>query len=137
MMRILLDTDVVLDYLLDREPFAAASGAIWQAGEQGQLEIYVAAITPINVFYIARKLKGEAVARGLVASLVTTARMCTLDQAILTAALSSSMPDYEDAVQATTANTYQLDGIVTRNFQDYVGSPVPVMSPADMVSRLD
>ena len=97
-MRILLDTDVVLDYLLDREPFAAASGAIWQAGEQGRLEIYVSAITPINVFYIARKLKGETVARSLVASLVTTSRTCTLDQTILTAALSSSMRDYSQCL---------------------------------------
>jgi predicted nucleic acid-binding protein len=120
MMRILLDTDVVLDYLLDRAPFAAAASVIWQAGEQGRLEIFVAAITPINVFYIARKLKGETVARSLVASLVTTSRTCTLDQTILTSALSSPMRDYEDAVQATSAGAYQLDGIVTRNFADYV-----------------
>jgi predicted nucleic acid-binding protein len=130
MMRILLDTDVVLDFLLDRAPFAAAASAIWQAGEQGRLEIFVSAITPINVFYIARKLKGEAVARSHVASLVTMARTCTLDHTILTLALSSPMRDYEDAVQATSADAYQLDGIVTRNFADYV------RSPADMVSRL-
>jgi predicted nucleic acid-binding protein len=65
MMRILLDTDVVLDYLLDRAPFAAAASDIWQASEQGKLENFVSAITPINVFYIARKRKGETVARNL------------------------------------------------------------------------
>jgi predicted nucleic acid-binding protein len=136
MMCVLLDTDVVLDYLLDRAPFAAAASVIWQAGEQGRLEIFVPAITPINVFYIARKLKGEALARSLTESLVTTARTCTLDHMILTLALASPMRDYEDAVQATSADAYQLDGIVTRNFTDYERSPVPVLSPEDVVSRL-
>ena len=57
-MRVLLDTNVVLDFLLDREPFADAAAALWEAGRNGQIENYVSALTPVNVFYIARKLKG-------------------------------------------------------------------------------
>lgn len=50
MMRVLLDTNVVLDYLLDREPFAEAAAAVWEAHRQGQIEAYLAAITPVNIF---------------------------------------------------------------------------------------
>jgi predicted nucleic acid-binding protein len=74
MMRILLDTDVVLDYLLDRAPFAAPASAIWQASEQGRLEIFVSAITPINVFYIAL--------RGIGRSALATEANCWLEYAL-------------------------------------------------------
>jgi predicted nucleic acid-binding protein len=55
--RVLLDTNVVLDFLLDRVPFADAAAALWQANDVGEITAYVSAITPINVFYIARKLR--------------------------------------------------------------------------------
>lgn len=51
-MRVLLDTDVILDLLLDRAPFADAAAALWLAHEREQLNAYIAAITPINLFYI-------------------------------------------------------------------------------------
>ncbi len=65
-MRVLLDTNVVLDFLLDRPPFAEAAAYLWQANEEGRIEAYVSVITPVNVFYIARKLKGAPVAKQLV-----------------------------------------------------------------------
>ena len=63
MKYLLLDTDVILDLYLDREPFADAAAALWQAHEAGHITAYVSAITPINLFYVARKLKGFAIAR--------------------------------------------------------------------------
>ena len=70
MIRVLLDTNVVLDFLLDREPFAEAAAAVWEANRKGRIETYVSAITPVNVFYVARKLKGIETARQLVESLL-------------------------------------------------------------------
>jgi predicted nucleic acid-binding protein len=66
MMRALLDTNAVLDFLLDRPTFAEAAAAIWEALVQKRFAGYVAAITPINLFYIARKLKGAEMARATV-----------------------------------------------------------------------
>lgn len=65
-MRALLDTNIVLDFLLDRPPFAEAAAAIWDALAQKRFEGYVSAITPVNLFYIARKLKGAEMARASV-----------------------------------------------------------------------
>ena len=137
MIRVLLDTDIVLDFLLDRQPFAAAAKSIWLAGEQVRADLYVAAITPINVFYIARKLKDEGTARLLVSSLLRACRICTFDQTLLLAALASPIRDYEDAAQATAAEFYQPDAVVTRNVQDYSVSPVQVLSPVELVSQLN
>ena len=136
MIRVLLDTDVVLDYLLDRKPFAEAAGQLWTAGEHNRIEIYVSAATPLNLFYIAAKLQGAPHARNLVASLLRSCRICTLDQATFVAAQNSALRDYEDAVQAITADFYQLDYVVTRNVEDYKGAPVAVIQPAALATQL-
>lgn len=136
MISVLLDTDVVLDFLLDRQPFAAAARSIWQAGAQGRADLYIAAITPINVFYIVQKAKGEGTARLLVSDLLQACRVCTCDHTLLLAALASSMRDFEDATQVAAAEFYQLDTIVTRNVQDYTESTVSVLSPGEFVARL-
>lgn len=136
MISVLLDTDVVLDFLLDRQPFAAAARSIWQAGAQGRADLYVAAITPINVFYIVQKVRGASTARLLVSTLLRACRVCTCDHTLLLAALASSMRDFEDATQVAAAEFYQLDAIVTRNVQDYIESTVSVLSPAELASQL-
>ena len=76
MTRVLLDTNVVLDFLLDRVPFADAAAALWQANDAGDITAYVSAITPVNVFYIARKLKGVETARRLVEPIDRLPRVC-------------------------------------------------------------
>ncbi len=135
-MRALLDTDVILDILLDREPFAEAASALWQANQHGDFEGYISAITPINVFYIARKLKGAEIARRAVTDLLAGLRVCTVDQMILQAAIALPLTDYEDAVQYASATANQVNVIVTRNVEDYKGTLIPVMLPLDFLNDL-
>ncbi len=136
MMRALLDTDVVLDLLLDRPPFADTAEALWEAHRQGRFVAFVSPITPVNVFYLTRKLKGAAAARQAVAALVATVAVCSVDQAVLAAALALPFADFEDAVQHASAQAAGLDAIVTRNLADYVGATLPVYSTADFLDRL-
>jgi predicted nucleic acid-binding protein len=135
MMRILLDTDVLLDLMLDRPGFADAAAILWQAHEQERLEAYVSAITPVNVYYIARKLKGAEIARQAVRDVVTTLRVCPLDHAALVGALDLPFADYEDAVQHASAVALQLDGIVTRNTEDYRGATITIYSPVELAKQ--
>ncbi len=135
-MRVLLDTNVVLDFLLDRPPFAEAAAYLWQANEEGRIEAYISVITPVNVFYIARKLKGALVARQLVESLLATCRVCGPDREMLIAALSLPLKDFEDAVQVVSAQAEAVDAFVTRDPSDYAGVAFPVLSPLACVERL-
>jgi len=135
-MRVLLDTNVILDFLLDRLPFADAATAVWLASEQGQFEGYVSAITPVNVFYIARKIKGVDAARQMVDGLLSACQVCPIDLPILQSALTLPMRDYEDAVQHASASAIQIDAIVTRNLKDYTGATLPVFSPEDFLKQL-
>src|SRR5207245_5075376 len=104
-----------LDHLLARQPFATEATAIWQANRRVLFRLHVSAITPINVFYIARKLRGAEEARRIVASLLAACHVCSVDQETLQSALSLQMRDFEDAVQAACATASQLAAIVTRD----------------------
>ncbi len=136
MTRVLLDTNVVLDFLLDRPPFADAAAALWQANEDGRIEAFVSVITPVNVFYVARKLKGTQTARLLVESLLAACRVCAPDREMLLTALSLPLKDFEDAVQVVSAQAETLDAVVTRDPDDYKGITFPVLSPAICLEHL-
>ena len=133
MTRVLLDTDVILDVLFDRPQFVEPAAILWEAHEQGKIEGHISAITSVNVFYIARKLKDVETAKLAVTRLIGTFRICAVNQSILQQAMLLPLSDYEDAVQLATAITYQLDAIITRNLKDYQKSPRPVFSPADFL----
>ncbi len=135
-MRVLFDTDVVLDLLLDREPFAEAAAALFELHERGAVDAYVSGITAVNVFYVTRKLKGTSAARTAVGELLSALEVCPFDRNVLTAAHASAFSDYEDAVQHASAEASRLDAIVTRNLGDYRNAALPVLSPADLLKRL-
>jgi predicted nucleic acid-binding protein len=135
-MNLLIDTDVVLDLLLKRQPFFTDAVTLWQAADQGRFERYVAAITPINVFYIARKANGAAAAHRVIDELLAVVRVAPVDAAILQAASSSGFADFEDAVQIAAAQAIGVDAIVTRNLADYAGAQLPTYAPADILRRL-
>lgn len=136
-MRVLLDTDVVLDVIMAREPFAPEAAELLDLSEQGAFDAYVSAITPLNVFYVARKAKSHADLRRAVQELLQTVSVCTIDESILTDAFALPFGDYEDAVQHCCATANNLEGIVTRNLKDYKNATLPVFSPTDFPKKLE
>ncbi len=136
MTRVLLDTNVVLDFLLDRAPFADAAAALWKANEQGRIEVYVSVITPVNIYYIARKLKGATAARRLVESLLAACHICGPDRDLLLSALTLPLKDFEDAVQVVSAQAEALDALVTRDPKDFEGVNFRILSPSACLEQL-
>lgn len=136
MTRVLLDTNVVLDIILDREPFVEAAAELWELNREGRFTGYISTITPVNVFYVTRKIKGVDVAQQAVTKLVTSLQICLIDSACLQKAVTSALIDYEDAVQYEAAVANGLDAIVTRNVKDYRAAALPVFSPDDFLNQL-
>lgn len=134
-MRVLLDTNVILDLFLDRAPFADAAATLWLAHEREQLSVYVAAITPVNLFYIARKLRDEKKAREAVVELLATLNVCAIDQGMLKSALSLPFRDYEDAVQHAAANAAGVEAIITRNVKDYSAATLQIFTPEEFIQQ--
>lgn len=135
-MRVLLDTDVVLDYVLEREPFVHAASELLELIAQGACDGYVSGVTPVNVFHLGRKLKGAAETRRVIGELFALVRVCPIGDRVVRAALALSFADYEDAVQHECAAAAGMDAIVTRNLGDYKNARLPVYSPTDLINLL-
>jgi predicted nucleic acid-binding protein len=135
-MRVLLDTDVILDVITARLPFTAKAAELLDLSEKGAFEAYISALTPLNVFYIARKAKSSANLRESIKELLQAVKVCPLNDAILSAAFAMPFSDYEDAVQHCCATAAGLEAIVTRNVSDYKNSTLPVFTPTEFLSHI-
>ncbi len=135
-MRALIDTNIILDILFQRQPHVEPAAALWLACEQGRFEGFISAITPVNVFYIARKQVGREKARELVADILSVFKICSLDIQELQLALKLPILDFEDAVQVACAQSNGIDWIVTRNQVDFSASPLSIVSAQDFLKKL-
>ena len=135
-MRVLLDTDVILDFLLKREPFFANADEIFVRLQNKEFRAFISAITPINAFYTTRKEKGKDIAFIAVEGLLKLVEVCRTNKSVLQNAFTLNFTDFEDAVQCASAIAENLDAIVTRNAKDYKNSPVKIYSPTEFLQIL-
>ena len=130
-MRVFIDTNVVLDFLLEREPFVEDAVRLFAKIDAGEIAGFIAATTITNIYYIIRKAAGIKVAQDAISQIITDLHICTVDRNILEQAISLNFQDFEDAVQYACAMTSMVDVIVTRDVSGFVGSEIPVMLPAE------
>lgn len=135
-MRVLLDTNVVLDFVLKRPPFDAPAKEIFIRAARKKFTICISPITPINVFYVTRKEKGKDVAFHAIKKLLKIVQITKSNNAIYQNAISINFSDYEDGVQHECAVAENLDAIVTRDTKDYKNSSVKIYSPAEFLQSL-
>jgi predicted nucleic acid-binding protein len=135
-VKILIDTNIVLDLLLEREPFVEKAILIFEQIEQGKLKGYIAATTITNIFYIIRKTESREVAIAAINRLLTGIQFCAVDRQTIETALSLGLKDFEDSIQLACAILSQLDGIVTRDRKDFVGSNLPIYAPTELLNQL-
>lgn len=133
-MRVLIDTNIILDFLLQRSPFCEDAELLFQLIDSGQVIGYVTATTLTDIFYIARKhTRSIEQARQAVSEILTVMQICPVNRAVLEAALNSGLTDFEDAVQIFCAVAQGLDSILTRDNQGFLSSPIPVFSIQELL----
>jgi len=136
--KIFLDTDVVLDHLADRQPFAEYAHRLLALAETGQLTLCVSSLSFSNLYYLLRRLKGHAEALALLGKLKLLVRVSAVTEAEIEFAPSSSFKDFEDAIQHFAAKAEgSIGAIVTRNKTDYSASELPVLSPDEFLAQLE
>ncbi len=135
-MRVLLDTNIVLDFVLERTLFYAEADEIFIRLKNNDFEAFVSAITPINVFYTTRKEKDKATAFSAIEELLKLVQIAESNNQIYQNALALNFNDYEDAVQHECAVVENLDAIVTRNTKDFKNSTINVYSPGEFLQFL-
>lgn len=136
-MRWLVDVNVVLDVLADREPWADASTEVLGRIERGEETGYLAAHTVTTLRYLLARHRGRGAARREVGLLLRLFEIVPVDEDRLLQALDLDLPDFEDGVQAACAEKVAVDALVTRNEDDFEGVGVAVLSPVALLSRAD
>ena len=136
-MRAVLDTNVLIDFFLDREPFARDAADLIQRAERLQFQCMVCATSVTTVGHPARKAVGLNEARAQVAFLVSILEVAPVNGAALQTALDSGVRGFEDAVIAESARRANVDYIVTQDLREFAKSPVPAHTPESFRHILD
>ena len=136
MIHALLDTNVVLDALLDRTPWNIQANAIWQAQLDEQFIAYVTATTLTDIFYICRRYGGLEKAWRLVQAVLNQLPVISVGPSELKLATTLAGNDFEDNLQIACAMSRQLDVIVTRNLSGFTGSNIRILTLQQMLLRL-
>lgn len=135
-MRVLFDTNVILDVLLVREPHAAAAVALMGRVERGELDGLLCATTLTTVHYLAAHRLGSRAARRTVADLLRVFEVAPLTRSVLEEAAELALHDYEDAVLHEAARHAGAESIVTRNERDFRAGRLSVYGPVELEAAL-
>ena len=132
--RILLDLNVVLDVLLDRQPFAETSAALWASIEGGEAEGFIAAHAVTTLHYLAARGCNRAHADRCVTDVLSVFEVAPVDGAVLVAATALGWPDFEDAVVAAAAQAAGCTMIATRDPRGFKGAPCLAVAPLEALA---
>jgi predicted nucleic acid-binding protein len=136
-MKVLVDTNVIIDILDRREPFFGDSYKLIQLAVQGKLEAFMSAGAVTDVFYIiSRSIRDAQKAREKIIALTALIGFCDTTASDINAALTLNIADFEDAVIASAARRERADYIVTRNEAGFTDSPVPAIDPTQFLRQL-
>jgi predicted nucleic acid-binding protein len=133
---VLVDINVVLDVLADREPFAEASAGVLGEIEAGNVDGCLAAHTITTLHFLLAKYLGKARTRRVVTDLLNLVEVVPVDEDRLRHALAADWADFEDAVQAACAEKAEAHYLVTRNKADFRKSAVKAVTPAELLATL-
>jgi len=135
-MKLLIDTNVILDVLLRREPFFRSAAAVLNLSQRNDVQEYVSASAITDIYYIANKqMKDRASAQNLLKRLLMVVSVAAVSEQEIRNALDLSWTDFEDCVQYSVALLKEMDGIVTRNPSDYQQAAIQIWLPEQAVKR--
>ena len=133
-MKLLIDTNVVLDVLLRREPFFRTAAEVLNLTQRDDVREYVSASAITDIYYIANKqLKDRAAVRDLLERLLKIVSVAAVSEQEIRNALNLTWADFEDSVQYSVALLNEMDGIVTRNTDDYQEANMRIWLPEQVL----
>lgn len=135
-MKVLIDTNVILDVLCNRSEFVEDSSRVWKYCEVNQIEGYISALSVPNIVYILRKELTPQKTQQFIQQILMIFEVINLKSSDLKNAAEMLFSDFEDAVQMCCANRIKADYIVTRNIRDFKESKVPALKPSEFLERM-
>ncbi len=135
-MRVLIDTNILLDVLCDRPQFVGNASKIFKFCEINKLEGYISALSVPNIVYILRKELDAEKTKKILEQLSLIFKISALKADDLKKAAGLMFEDYEDALQSVCASRIKANYIVTRNIKDFTNSKVAAIKPSELLERL-
>lgn len=136
MKQVLFDSDVLLDVLLNRQPFVVASAQALNTVATEQCHGYLSGHAVTNIYYILQRQLDRSTAHEKLTSLLQRLQVASVTDAVIRAALQSPIIDFEDAVTHEAARAVGLELIVTRNISDFAASSIPAVLPGDWLDEI-
>ena len=135
-MKVLIDTNIILDVLCNRKDFVDDSLKIFKYCEADQITGYISALSIPNIVYIMRKELDSDKIREILNALTSIFTVVDLRESDLIKASDLDFNDYEDALQSVCAARIKVNYIVTRNIKDFKNSPIPAVKPSELFERI-
>ena len=137
MTDLFIDTDVIIDFLIDRKPHSREAAIIFTLIEQKKIKGYASSLTFSNLYYVLRKVESHNKVIDKLDSISKLLTILKVDQQTIKDAIASGFQDFEDSIQYNCAFDHKkIDVLITRNTKDYKNSEIPVMTPADYLKTV-
>jgi len=133
MTKLLIDTNIVIDYLADRAPFADHSEKIIVSCIEGEIKGIITASSVTDIYYVMRKIAGREKTIKMIGVLLEIFDVVKVGKPDLINAIELDMPDFEDALTSICAKRAKADYIVTRNSKDFKYSQVKAITPKEFL----
>jgi len=132
-VKVLFDTNIILDLLLDRQPFSAEAIQLVQNVEIGLIVGYLSATTITTLQYLACKVIGKEKAKVEIKKLLTLFEIAPVNRIVLEKAIQGEFHDFEDAVLYEAGHHQGIQAIVTRNIKDFVKAKISIYTPKQLL----
>lgn len=133
-MRVFVDTNVLIDFVCNRTPYAESAKNLFAYGYIGKYTLLTSALSFVNTMYVAHRYNHDEV-KGFLKRVACFVDVVDLRGNVVVDMLSSDWKDYEDATQNQSAVNALAECIVTRNKKDFENSPLPVYTPEDFLNK--
>ncbi len=134
MVRVFVDSDVILDFMLDRPPFAEPAQLLFSMAENGKIKLFTSATVFSNCYYLLSRVGSHGKVIEKLTTLSTLFDFTLLERQVVIDALQSSFRDFEDALQNFSAAMSEIQILITRNIRDYKWSSLSVMTPEQFLA---
>jgi len=135
-VRILIDTNVIMDVLANRPEFFHHSSQVFAHVEKGMIQGIIGATTVTTLSYLLAKKLGQRASLVSIEKLLSLTEVAPVNEAVLPAALAAGGKDFEDSVLIASAELVGADGIVTRDVHGFTKSSLPVYAPVELLTAL-
>jgi len=136
-MVILIDTNIILDHLIPRQPFADSAESILTFCFEEKCSGFIAAHSVSNIFYMLRKQFSTSERKKLLINLCEFIEVAGIQKKqVINALIDEAFDDFEDSLQVECARLVNADYIITRNISDFLSSPIPAILPEDFLKKM-